>query len=141
MKAILNYGEEEDELLKSYFTSIDASKKNCKVINSNLSIKNLLLRTLLPDLFNSCCIDIDPDSDEQMLYNENIYLAEDRILCMGIHKKGKEIVYLADAFATVDPIKTVSDLLLQRKRWNNGSYFAFEKVKKEMNTHWEASNT
>lgn len=140
MKAILNYGEEEDELLKSYFKSIDGSKNNCKILTSNLSIKNLLLRTLLPDFFNNCCIDIDPDSDEQMLYNENIYLAEDRILCMGIHKKGKEIAYLPDAYASVDPIKTVHDLFLQRKRWNNGSYFAFEKVKNEMNKHWSTSN-
>lgn len=34
-----------------------------------------------------------------MLYNENIYLAEDRILCMGIHKKGLDMAYLPDAYA------------------------------------------
>lgn len=32
MKAILNYGEEEDELLKSYFKSINGSNKNEKII-------------------------------------------------------------------------------------------------------------
>ena len=37
--------------------------------------------------------------------------------------------YLPDAYAEVDPIKNVHDLLGQRKRWINGSYFAFEKVK------------
>ncbi len=71
-----------------------------------------------------------PESEEQMLYNENIYLAEDRILCMGIHKKGYLIKFLPDAYAEVDPIKTVHGLLGQRKRWINGSFFAFEKVKK-----------
>jgi cellulose synthase/poly-beta-1,6-N-acetylglucosamine synthase-like glycosyltransferase len=46
-------------------------------------------------------------------------------------------VYLPDALAEVDPIKTVHGLMGQRKRWINGSYFAFEKVKKEIgNTNY-----
>lgn len=89
-----------------------------------------MLKVLLPDMINRCFIDTHPESEEQMLYNENIYLAEDRILCMGIHKKGFEIKFLPDAYAEVDPIKTVHGLLGQRKRWINGSFFAFEKVKK-----------
>lgn len=76
-------------------------------------------------MINGCCVDIHPESDEQMLYNENIYLAEDRILCMGIFKKGYNLAYLPDAFANVDPIKTLHNLLGQRKRWINGSIFAF----------------
>eukprot|EP00919_Chromeraceae_sp_WS-2016_P000896 GHVR01002236.1.p1 GENE.GHVR01002236.1~~GHVR01002236.1.p1 ORF type:complete len:116 (+),score=5.02 GHVR01002236.1:337-684(+) len=67
-----------------------------------------------------------------MLYNENIYLAEDRILCMGIHQNGWDMAYLPDAYAYVDPIKSVHGILGQRKRWINGSYFAFEKVKKQL---------
>ena len=63
-----------------------------------------------------------------MLYNENIYLAEDRILCMGIHKKGFDMAFLPNAYAEVDPMKTVHGLLGQRKRWINGSFFAFERV-------------
>lgn len=39
------------------------------------------------------------------------------------------MAYLPDARANVDPIPTVHGLLGQRKRWINGSYFAFEKVK------------
>lgn len=89
-----------------------------------------MMRTLLPDFVNNCFIEIKDDSEEQMLYNENIYLAEDRILCMGIHKKGFDMSFLPDAYAEVDPIKTVHGLLGQRKRWINGSFFAFEKVKK-----------
>jgi len=84
-----------------------------------------VLRTALPDVFNRYCISIDPESDEAMLYNENVYLAEDRILCMGIHKKGFDMAFLPDAYAEVDPMKTVHGLLGQRKRWINGSYFAF----------------
>jgi len=70
-----------------------------------------------------------------MLYNENVYLAEDRILCMGIHKQGFELAFLPDAYAEVDPMKTVHGLLGQRKRWINGSFFAFDKVKKELSAH------
>lgn len=88
------------------------------------------MRTALPDFVNRCCVKVDDDTDESMLYNENVYLAEDRILCMGIHKKGFDLHFLPDAFAEVDPMKTVHGLLGQRKRWINGSFFAFEKVKK-----------
>lgn len=75
---------------------------------------------------------IENKSEEQMLYNENIFLAEDRILCMGIHKNGKDMAFIPDAYAWVDPIKNVHTLLGQRKRWINGSFFAFDKVKKEL---------
>ena len=54
-----------------------------------------------------------------------MYLAEDRILCMGIHKKGFDMAFLPDAHASVDPVKTLHGLLGQRKRWINGSNFAF----------------
>lgn len=104
--------------------------KNNKIVPSDLSIGKVLMKVLLPDFVNNCFIDINPESEEQMLYNENIFLAEDRILCMGIHKKGFDMAYLPDAYAEVDPIKTVHGLLGQRKRWINGSFFAFEKVKK-----------
>lgn len=65
-----------------------------------------------------------------MLYNENLNLAEDRILCMGIHNNGYDMVFIPNAYAYVDPIKSVHGLLGQRKRWINGSSYAFEKVKK-----------
>lgn len=48
---------------------------------------------------------------------------------MGIHQNGYELDYLPDAHAWVDPIKHVHGLLGQRKRWINGSFFAFESVK------------
>ena len=32
-----------------------------------------MMRTLLPDFVNNCFIEIKDDSEEQMLYNENIY--------------------------------------------------------------------
>jgi cellulose synthase/poly-beta-1,6-N-acetylglucosamine synthase-like glycosyltransferase len=51
---------------------------------------------------------------------------------MGIHKNEKDIIFMPDAYAEVDPIKTVNGLMGQRKRWINGSQFAFEKVQKEM---------
>jgi cellulose synthase/poly-beta-1,6-N-acetylglucosamine synthase-like glycosyltransferase len=50
---------------------------------------------------------------------------------MGIHTKkydntnNYDMTFLPDAYAEVDPIKTVHGLLGQRKRWINGSFFAF----------------
>jgi len=40
-----------------------------------MGVVNAVLRTSLPDFINSCCINIDSESDEAMLYNENVYLA------------------------------------------------------------------
>lgn len=137
MKTLIDYNKktQDTELLISYFKSIDEKLKNRKIVSTKISVKNAILRTTLPDAFNNCCMDIDPESDEAMLYDENVYLAEDRILCIGIHTKDKDLVFLPDAYAEVDPIKTVHALLGQRKRWINGSYFAFEKVKRELSQH------
>lgn len=136
MAAIIDYNStKDDQLLRSYFKSIDEKLANSRVVHSEINLETILLKVLLPDMINRWFIDTHPESEEQMLYNENIYLAEDRILCMGIHKKGFEIKFLPDAYAEVDPIKTVHGLLGQRKRWINGSFFAFEKVKKELEHH------
>lgn len=60
MDAILKYDEEDDELLKSYFKSIDEKMKNNKIIPSSLTISNVMLKVLLPDIINSCFVSIDP---------------------------------------------------------------------------------
>jgi cellulose synthase/poly-beta-1,6-N-acetylglucosamine synthase-like glycosyltransferase len=39
------------------------------------------------------------------------------------------MAYLPDAEALVDSVTTLDKLMGQRKRWINGSYFAFEKVR------------
>lgn len=76
MKAIVDYDkDEDDQLLKDYFKSIDEKLANRKVVKSEMSIGNALLRTCLPDFINGCFINIDPESDESILYNENVYLA------------------------------------------------------------------
>lgn len=55
---------------------------------------------------------------------------------MGIHQNGYDLAYLPDAEAWVDPIKNFHDLLGQRRRWINGSFFAFEKVKSAIKNEW-----
>jgi cellulose synthase/poly-beta-1,6-N-acetylglucosamine synthase-like glycosyltransferase len=40
-------------------------------------------------------------------------------------------MFLPDAYSFVDPVKDIPAMLGQRKRWINGSYFAFEKVSKQ----------
>lgn len=124
--------DRRDALLREYFKSIDEKLASNKVVPSNFTASEILMRIFLPKAIWKLIKDVDPDSEEQVLYNENIYLAEDRILCMGIHKNERDIIFMPDAYAEVDPIKTVNGLMGQRKRWINGSQFAFEKVQKEM---------
>ena len=52
---------------------------------------------------------------------------------MGIHQNGYTLEYLPDAYAWVDPMKTLYGILGQRKRWINGSFFAFEMVRETLN--------
>ena len=57
-----------------------------------------------------------------------MYLAEDRILSLGIYCQTKEkyyLKYIPDAVAKTDPMKTHEDLMKQRRRWINSSLFAF----------------
>lgn len=87
-------------------------------------------KVIMPEFIYECCYGKTPDdSYQRLLYDQNVYLAEDRTLCMGIHQNNFELAYLPNANAWVDPIKTLYGLLGQRKRWINGSFFAFQKVK------------
>ena len=62
------------------------------------------------------------------LEDSNMYLAEDRIMCLGIHALGYDIKYLPDVESSVDPVTSLTRLLGQRRRWINGSWFAFNYV-------------
>jgi cellulose synthase/poly-beta-1,6-N-acetylglucosamine synthase-like glycosyltransferase len=44
---------------------------------------------------------------------------------MGIHRNKRNLIFLPDAYSYVDPVNDIPTLLGQRKRWINGSYFAF----------------
>lgn len=49
---------------------------------SEITFARALFRVIFPEFLYAFFFGVDPESEEQMLYNENIYLAEDRILCM-----------------------------------------------------------
>ena len=57
-----------------------------------------------------------------------MYLAEDRILSLAIKLARATFAYLPNVFAVVDPMATLYGLVAQRRRWINGSEFAFRKV-------------
>lgn len=44
---------------------------------------------------------------------------------MLIYKNGYRLAYIPDAISDVDPVKSVHRLMGQRKRWINGSMFAY----------------
>ena len=51
------------------------------------------------------------------LEDSNMYLAEDRIMCLGIHALGYTLDYLPDAESVVDPVTSLTRLLGQGKSW------------------------
>ncbi|CAL1694392.1 unnamed protein product [Somion occarium] len=61
------------------------------------------------------------------LFERNMYLAEDRILCFEIVTKKREawvLRYVKSAKASTDVPTTVAEFISQRRRWLNGSLFA-----------------
>ena len=57
-----------------------------------------------------------------------MYLAEDRILSLGIYcqqSRNYILRYVPDAIAYTDPMKSHEQLMIQRRRWINSSFFAF----------------
>ena len=58
------------------------------------------------------------------ILKQNMFLAEDRIMCYEIvHQKGKNyrLVYMPGAVAITDPPNNFVELIQQRRRWVNGS--------------------
>ncbi|GAA6030305.1 hypothetical protein JCM8097_009038 [Rhodosporidiobolus ruineniae] len=78
----------------------------------------------LKEYFKGETLHHDVDAD---LWTKNMYLAEDRILCWElVSKRGSRWVlqYQRSASAETDVPDRVPDLISQRRRWLNGSFFA-----------------
>lgn len=60
-------------------------------------------------------------------FEANMYLAEDRVLCLEIvaRKNAKfYLEYVKEAVAEADPVTKLAGLIKQRRRWMNGTFFA-----------------
>lgn len=66
-------------------------------------------------------------SENESVFTRNMMLAEDRILCFELCAKRKEawiLKYVKSAVGVTDVPDRVPELISQRRRWLNGSFFA-----------------
>jgi chitin synthase len=67
-----------------------------------------------------------------------MFLAEDRILCLGIYcqvESNYTLRYIPDAVAKTDAVDDILEFMNQRRRWINSSYFALEYVLRNYKFH------
>ena len=67
------------------------------------------------------------EKDRHTAKEANMYLAEDRVMCLEILRKYSDswvLRYVPGALALTDPPHTVIGLIKQRRRWTNGTLFA-----------------
>lgn len=67
------------------------------------------------------------EDENIQMFESNMYLAEDRVLCYEIVTKDDFnwiLKYCKDSFASTDVPDKIPEFILQRRRWMNGSFFA-----------------
>lgn len=77
------------------------------------------------------------------IFSANMYLAEDRILCWELVAKrscGWILKYVKSAKAHTDVPERLGELILQRRRWLNGSFFASIYAQVHMFSIWRTAH-
>ena len=77
------------------------------------------------------------ESDEFTIELANMCLAEDQMLTFEVNTKAKHKFisrFIPDSVVLTDPVKTFNVLMKQRKRWINGSWFAFTLI---LSVYWK----
>ena len=73
-----------------------------------------------------------------------MYLAEDRILCLNIYARYGhrfKLQYIPTSRAVVDPVTTIPNLMGQRRRWINGTWFALDYVLKHADMVYQSEHS
>ncbi|EAR85461.1 chitin synthase (macronuclear) [Tetrahymena thermophila SB210] len=86
---------------------------------------------------------INPDQLEGNIQEANMFLAEDRILCLGIYCQPDSnfiLKYIPDAQAFTDPVETLEEFMNQRRRWINSTLYALDYVLKHFSFHVQESS-
>jgi chitin synthase len=86
---------------------------------------------------------LNPSLGEGDYREANMYLAEDRILCLGIFCQAESnyiMKYIPDAVARTDAVDNIIEFINQRRRWINSSWFALNYVLRNYAYHVEESS-
>ncbi|CAD8196021.1 unnamed protein product [Paramecium octaurelia] len=82
---------------------------------------------------------MESDYQYSSITEANMFLAEDRVLCLLLFCQSFYLKYIPDAIVYVDACQSLIDLLFQRRRWINGSWFALNYVQETYHDKLEGS--
>ncbi|CAD8184804.1 unnamed protein product [Paramecium octaurelia] len=82
---------------------------------------------------------LDQNYEHQTLEEANMFLAEDRVLCKLLFCNGYYLRYIASSLVYVDPCSSLKLLILQRRRWINGSWHALSYISDNYDEELNAS--
>ncbi|CAD8051812.1 unnamed protein product [Paramecium sonneborni] len=99
--------------------------KAFKIQNNDLEGNTNNNQTILDEYLRSM---LSTQNSQLTLEEANMFLAEDRILCLLLFCNNQYLKYVRTACVEVDACPTLIQLLFQRKRWINGSWFALNHV-------------
>ncbi|CAK58245.1 unnamed protein product (macronuclear) [Paramecium tetraurelia] len=109
---------------------IDNQQSSQQVIpEENYNILNFYLRQVM-----------ESDYQYSSITEANMFLAEDRVLCLLLFCQDFYLKYIPDAIVYVDACQSLIDLLFQRRRWINGSWFALNYVQETYHDKLEGSS-
>ncbi|CAD8108822.1 unnamed protein product [Paramecium sonneborni] len=109
----------------AFFNNYHDNQNNANTSNQHVQVNQNDKEKILDKYLRQV---LDQNYEHQTLQEANMFLAEDRVLCKLLYCNGYYLRYIPNSFVYVDPCPSLKLLILQRRRWINGSWHALSYI-------------